>query len=190
MTGRAKSVGQVIAIAAVVGLLALLVWKLAFGNGSGAAGQLANGKSPAAPAFELDRIDPAGGTLSLASLRGKPTIVNFWASWCIPCKDEAPALQRTYEKYRSQGLTVVGVDAQDFRTDARRFLKRFGLTYPIVYDGKGSTLGKWGVTGFPETFFVDRNGHLVGERIQGGIDTERNRAAYARGIRLALRDPS
>jgi hypothetical protein len=60
------------------------------------------------------------------------------------------------------------------------------LTYPILYDGKGSTLGKWGVTGFPETFFVDRSGKLVGERIQGGIDTERNRDAFAEGVRLAL----
>ena len=113
-------------------------------------------------------------------------VVNFWASWCIPCKGEAPALQKTYEQYRSQGLVVLGVDAQDFRQDAKRFAKRYGLTYPIVYDGTGSTLGKWGVTGFPETFFVDRSGRLVGERIQGGIDVERNREAYAEGVRLAL----
>jgi cytochrome c biogenesis protein CcmG/thiol:disulfide interchange protein DsbE len=190
MTRGAKSVGQVVAIAAVVGLLALLVWKLAFGSGDGAAGQLAQGHHPVAPGFVLKRVDPVGGTLSLASLEGKPTVVNFWASWCIPCKDEAPALQKAYERYRSQGLTVVGVDAQDFRSDARRFLKRFGITYPVVYDGQGSTLGKWGVTGFPETFFVDRRGRLVGERIQGGIDTERNRAAFARGVRLALQNPS
>jgi len=65
-------------------------------------------------------------------------------------------------------------------------MRRFGITYPVVYDGSGSTLGKWGVTGFPETFFVDREGRLVGERIQGGIDTERNRDRYAKGVRLAL----
>ena len=91
-------------------------------------------------------------------------------------------MQKTYEKYRAQGLTVLGIDAQDFRGDAKRFAKRFGVTYPVVYDGSGSTLGKWGVTGFPETFFVDRSGRLVGERIQGGIDTERNKAAFAKGI--------
>jgi len=186
MTGRAKTVGQVVALAAVAGLLALLVWKLAFGNGSGAAGALAKGKHPVAPAFTLSRLDTADGKLSLASLKGKPVVVNFWASWCIPCKGEAPALQKAYEKYRAQGLTVLGIDAQDFRQDARHFAKRFGVTYPVVYDGSGSTLGKWGVTGFPETFFVDRSGRLVGERIQGGIDTARNKAAFARGIRLAL----
>ncbi len=186
MTGRAKTLGQGIAIAAVVGMLALLVWKLAFGDGQGAAGSLARGENPVAPAFTLSRLDAADGTLSLADLEGKAVVVNFWASWCIPCKDEAPALQMTYEQYRKRGLVVLGVDAQDFRQDAKRFAKRFGITYPIVYDGSGSTLGKWGVTGFPETFFVDRRGRLVGERIQGGIDTERNREAYAEGVRLAL----
>ncbi len=186
MTGRAKTVGQAIAIAAVVGLLGLLVWKLAFGSGNGAAGALSKGEHPVAPAFTLSRLVSADGTVSIADLKGKPVIVNFWASWCIPCKDEAPALQKTYEKYRSQGLVVLGVDAQDFRQDAKRFAERFGITYPIVYDGSGSTLGKWGVTGFPETFFVDRSGRLVGERIQGGIDTDRNQAAYAEGLRLVL----
>ena len=78
------------------------------------------------------------------------------------------------------------MDSQDFRKDARRFMRRFGVTYPVVYDGKGSTLGKWGVTGFPETFFVDRSGNLVGERITGAVDIERNREAYERGIELAL----
>ena len=136
-----------------------------------------------APAFTLSRLDAADGKLSLAELKGKPVVVNFWACWCIPCKGEAPALQKTYEKYKAQGLTVLGIDAQDFRGDARSFAKRFGLTYPVVYDGSGSTLGKWGVTGFPETFFVDRSGRLVGEQIQGGIDTERNKAAYQQASR-------
>ena len=100
--------------------------------------QLAKGKHPAAPAFELSRLDASGGKLSLADLKGKPVIVNFWASWCIPCKDEAPALQKTYEKYRAQGLTVLGIDAQDFRAGRQalhqalrrhlpRRLRRLGL---------------------------------------------------------------
>jgi len=186
MTGRAKTVGQAIAIAAVVGLFALLVWKLAFGNSGGAAGQLANGQHPAAPVFTLDRLDSTAGKLSLQSLKGKPVVVNFWASWCIPCENEAPALQKSYETYKSRGLVVLGVDAQDFRADAKRFARRYGVTYPIVYDGQGSTLGTWGVTGFPETYFVDRTGHLVGERIQGGIDTAQNKSAYAEGVRLLL----
>ena len=188
MTGRAKTVGQAIALAAVAALLALLVWKLVKGNDGGAAAALANGDNPVAPALSLPRLD-ASGDLTLASLKGKGVVVNFWASWCIPCKDEARFLQKTYEAYRQQGLVVLGVDSQDFRQDARRFIKRFGLTYPVVYDGSGSSLGRWGVSGFPETFFVDRKGRLVGERIAGAVVIDRNREEFDRGLRLALGAP-
>jgi cytochrome c biogenesis protein CcmG/thiol:disulfide interchange protein DsbE len=189
MTGRARTVGQVVAVAAVVGLIALLGWKLAFGDNKGAAGALASGGNPTAPDFTLPRIDAKGGELTFASLKGKPVMVNFWASWCTPCKDEAPALQKTYEKYRSQGLVVLGVDAKDFRQDGKRFLRRFGVTYPVVADGRGSTLGKWGVAGFPETFFVDREGRLVGTVVKGPIDRGRFKEQFEAGLRLALGQP-
>jgi len=186
MSGRLQRGAQLVALAGVAALLALLVWKVAFGTDTGAAGRLGSGEAVQAPGFTLERLDGPGGTLSLSDLAGKPLVVNFWASWCVPCKDEAPVLQRTYERYKGQGLVVLGIDAQDFRKDARRFMERFGLTYPVVYDGKGSTLGRWGVTGFPETFFVDRSGTLVGERLQGGIDVERNRDAFDKGVALVL----
>jgi cytochrome c biogenesis protein CcmG, thiol:disulfide interchange protein DsbE len=182
---RLRAVGQVLALALVAALLALLAWKVVQGNDGGAAGALAKGESPDAPAFTLPRLD-SDGELSLDDLKGKAVVVNFWASWCIPCKDEAPFLQETYERYRDRGLVVLGVDAQDFRQDARGFMSRFDLTYPVVHDGKGSTLGVWGVTGFPETFFVDRQGRLVGERITGGVDIERNSEAFERNVEQAL----
>lgn len=188
MASRLQRAGQVLAILLVAALLGLLGWKVVKGDDGGAAGALAEGGSPVAPAFTLERLD-AEGELSLSELRGKAVVVNFWASWCIPCKDEAPFLQETWERYRDDGLVVLGIDAQDFREDARRFMERFDLTYPVVYDGKGSTLGKWGVTGFPETFFVDRQGRLVGERITGGVDIERNREAFERSVELALAAP-
>jgi len=131
-----------------------------------------------------------GKAFDLAAYRGTPLVVNFWASWCGPCKDEAPVLQQTYERYRAQGLVVLGVDVKDFREDARRFMRRYGITYPVVYDGKGSTIGRWGIQGYPETFFVDRSGKLVGERIAGAVDIERNRDAFERGVALALGDQS
>jgi cytochrome c biogenesis protein CcmG/thiol:disulfide interchange protein DsbE len=184
MTGRLRLVGQVAALALVAGLLGLLIWKVAKDN-SGAAGELARGGHPMAPAFSLQRLD-GSGPLSLADLRGRPVVVNFWASWCGPCKGEAPALQATSERYRKQGLVVLGIDLEDLKQDAQHFVKRFGVTYPIVRDTRKVTVGRWGVTGYPETFFVNRQGRLVGERIQGGVDTERNRARFAEGVRLAL----
>ena len=172
-------------MAAVVGLLALLVWKVGFGGEGGAAAQLDAGKSVAAPDFTLERLD-AEGELTLSSLRGKAVVLNFWASWCIPCKDEAPILQAAWERHRERGLVVLGIDSQDFRADARRFMRRYGLTYPNVYDGKGSLLGRYGVTGFPETYFVGRDGKLVGERIVGGLDSDENRRRFDEGIERAL----
>ncbi len=187
--GRVQRVAQLAALIGVAALLGLLIWKVAFGRTTGAADELAEGKLVHAPAFTLDRLD-RDGQLDVGDLKGKAVVVNFWASWCVPCRDEAPVLQKTYERYRDQGLVVLGVDVNDFRQDARRFMKRYGLTYPVVYDGKGSTVGKWGVRGFPETFFVDRTGKLVGERIEGAVDIERNRDAFQRGVALALGDTS
>ncbi|MCZ7590342.1 MAG: TlpA family protein disulfide reductase [Gaiella sp.] len=186
---RVQRAAQIVALVGVAALLGLLVWKVAFHDETGAADQLAKGELVHAPAFTLPRLD-TGGQLAIADLRGKAVVVNFWASWCVPCRDEAPVLQQTYERYRDRGLVVLGVDVNDFREDARRFMKRYGLTYPVVYDGKGSTVGKWGVRGFPETFFVDRTGKLVGERIEGAVDIERNRDTFERGVALALGDTS
>jgi cytochrome c biogenesis protein CcmG/thiol:disulfide interchange protein DsbE len=185
VTGGIQRVGQAIALLGVAALLALLVWKVAVGREDGAADDLAKGKLVEAPAFTLDRLD-RDGQLSIDDLKGKAVVVNFWASWCIPCRDEAPVLQQTYERYRDQGLVVLGVDVNDFKQDARRFMERHGITYPVVYDGKGSTVGRWGVRAFPETFFVDRSGKLVGERIAGAVDIERNRETFERGVAIAL----
>src|SRR5439155_21673971 len=129
-------------------------------SGADLASQIKAGKGPTAPALVLKRLD-GDGSVSLASLRGKAVVVNFWASWCGPCKDEAHRLEAAWQRFRSRGVVFLGVDAQDFSSDARTFVGRYGVTYPIVHDGPGSTLGHWGVTGFPETFFVDRRGRLV-----------------------------
>src|SRR5262245_61257136 len=104
-------------------MLGLLIWSVVGKSDGGAAAELEHGETPVAPALTLSRLDD-DGTLDLASLRGKPVVVNFWASWCAPCKDESPYLQSVYERYRDRGLVVLGVDAQDFRQDARRFARR------------------------------------------------------------------
>jgi cytochrome c biogenesis protein CcmG/thiol:disulfide interchange protein DsbE len=167
MTGRLRLAAQVAAVGVVVALLGLLAWKVAQGD-SEVTSELARGGAPTAPAFTLERLD-GNGELSIESLRGKAVVLNFWASWCAPCKDETPLLQEAWQRWEDKGVVFVGVDVKDFRGDARDFLARYGVTYPNVYDGKGSTVGRYGVTGFPETYFIDAAGK-VRYRIAGPVE--------------------
>ena len=186
MAARAKLGAQALAVGLVVALLALLVWKLVTDEGSEIPGALARGEQPLAPAFTLPRLD-AEGTLSLADLRGKAVVINFWASWCDPCKEEAPVLEAAWREHRDEGLVVLGVDFNDLRGDAHRFVERYGMTYPVVYDRDGELVAKYGATGVPETFFVDRRGRLVGKRIAGAVNArEEFMRDFEEGVRLAL----
>ena len=179
MTGRLKLAAQVAALALVTGLFALFVWKVAT-QGEGAAPKLSRGETPPAPGFHLDRLDRPG-SLSLASYRGRPVILNFWASWCIPCKQEAPMLESVWKRYRSQGLVVLGVDINDVRGEARRFARKNKMSYPLVYDGPGDGISDFGVTGAPETYVIDPEGRVV-EAFVGAINTEEDR----RRLRAAI----
>jgi cytochrome c biogenesis protein CcmG/thiol:disulfide interchange protein DsbE len=186
MAGRLKLIPQAAAVSVVVALLVLLGWQVGeTEEGRALDDRVAAGEAPPAPPFSLPRLD-GDGTLALASLRGKVVVLNFWASWCGPCKDEAPLLEGAWLRYRDRGVVVLGIDAQDFKADARRFVERYRITYPIVHDGGGSTLGRYGVTGFPETWFVDGRGRLVGERVQGPVTEEQ----LVRNIELALGEAS
>jgi cytochrome c biogenesis protein CcmG/thiol:disulfide interchange protein DsbE len=171
-----KLAAQGLALALVAGLFALLVWKVATQD-ENAATKLARGQTPPAPGFRLARLDRPG-KLSLASLRGRPVVLNFWASWCAPCREEAPLLDSVWRRYRERGLVVLGIDFSDVRRDARRFARENGMSYPLVYDGHGATLTDYGVVAAPETFFVARNGKLVCDRLQGGVQFERNRERF------------
>jgi cytochrome c biogenesis protein CcmG/thiol:disulfide interchange protein DsbE len=154
-----RMVAQALAVAGVAALLGLLVWKVARQE-SGVAPRVAEGEVVAAPDFTLSKLEGTG-ELSLRSLRGKVVVLNFWQSTCAPCEAEAPAFQRVWERYRDEGVVFVGVDFWDLDSDARRFLRRHGITYPQVYDGPGNTLEPYGVVGAPETFFIDRDGTIV-----------------------------
>jgi cytochrome c biogenesis protein CcmG/thiol:disulfide interchange protein DsbE len=186
MARRAKLILQAAAVLVVALLVVLLAWQVAKQEeGRGLAAALERGERPLAPQFELETLDRSG-TIRLADYRGQAVVLNFWASWCGPCKDEAPMLQETWERYRDDGLVVLGIDAQDLRVDAQRFVERYGLTYPVAFDGRGSTLGRFGNTGFPETWFVGRDGRLVGEHIVGPFDREQ----LERNVRAALDTPA
>src|SRR3954470_2588428 len=185
MSRALKLSAQALSVALVAGLLALLIWKVAHQNRNTAAAEIRSGKTGPAPGFDLPRLD-ASGKLSLASLRGKAVVLNFWQSSCVPCKQEAPALEAAWRKLRDRGVTIVGVDVYDFKSDARRFATKYGVTYPLVHDTAGTTIESYGLTGYPETYVVNRRGTLVPIHILSRIDKGDNVDKFARAIRLAL----
>ena len=176
MTRRLKLGAQAAAVALVGALLGLLIWRLT---------HQPHVPKGAAPNFSLSRID-GDGKLELASLRGKAVVLNFWASWCNPCKDESPYLERLWREKRGQGLVLVGVNEEDVSEDARRFVRRYGLSYPVVRDRSGGLRDDYGLLGYPETFVVDRRGRIV-ERIAGPVDRGKLRERFERAVARALR---
>jgi DsbE subfamily thiol:disulfide oxidoreductase len=173
-----KLAAQGVALAAVAGLLVLLVWKVVRQETGGAA------TNKPAPAFELPLLS-GNGELALKSLRGKAVVLNFWASWCGPCRDESPYLAQLWRSNRGRGLAVVGVNEEDLSSDARRFARRYGLAYPVVRDKSGAVRDAYGLMGYPESFVIDRRGRIV-ERIAGPVHTGEFRRRFERAIQRAL----
>jgi len=167
---------QATALVAVVGLFSLLVWRLTHQAHAPKIG------GPA-PNFTLSRLD-AGGKLDLTSLRGKPVVLNFFASWCEPCKAEAKVLETAWQKYQRR-VVFVGVDYHDVTSDGLRFLRAHDITYPTVQDGSGSVGDKYGLTGVPETYFIDAKGRLVGSHIAGTVAHQQEK--FFAGIEAALK---
>jgi len=165
---------QATALVAVCGLFGLLVWKLTHQSHPAKVG------GPV-PNFTLKRLEGAG-TISLASLRGKPAVINFFASWCGPCKAEAKILETASRQYRGK-IAFVGIDYHDVTSDGRRFLRAHDITFPTVQDGSGKIGDEYGLTGVPETFVVNAQGRLL-KHIAGTLTV--NMSLFDAGIKAAL----
>jgi cytochrome c biogenesis protein CcmG/thiol:disulfide interchange protein DsbE len=116
-----------------------------------------------APAFALADLD--GNPLRLEDLRGRPVIVNFWASWCGPCVDEFPLLRQARDRHAAEGLAVVGIVFRDNSEAARAFMQRMGATWQAAMDPGEETAERFGIYGPPETFFIDADGIVVARQI-------------------------
>ncbi|MDQ3720443.1 MAG: TlpA family protein disulfide reductase [Actinomycetota bacterium] len=182
--------------ALLVAFLALLAYGLiSTGTSGGITDRLGQSQVAEAPGFELpvlragtpgSRLDgPLGrssrdGRISLAELKGAPVVLNFWASWCPPCRTEAPRLERSWRQARQTGVVYLGLNIQDVSDDARRFLDEYRASYPNVRDQGDEVARRWGVTGLPETFFLRRDGKVVG-RVIGAV----SEAQLRRGVQAA-----
>jgi cytochrome c biogenesis protein CcmG, thiol:disulfide interchange protein DsbE len=121
-----------------------------------------------APAFTLQRLD-GSGEVTLADLQGKVVVVNFFASWCLPCTQENPALVRVYERYRGTDVVMLGVNLQESRENGLAYVQRMGMGWATLADADGRVVLSYGVFGPPETFFISRDGVIEGRHI-GPID--------------------
>jgi cytochrome c biogenesis protein CcmG, thiol:disulfide interchange protein DsbE len=150
-----------VALAGVLALLALLGYGVASNSADTSIDtRLAAGERPVPPATTLPTLD-GSRKVPLSSYRGKVVVLNFWASWCGPCRTETPLLQRWHKRMVDRGGTVVGVDVLDVASDAKSFVREFKLTYPQLRDGDGSHLKRFDVLGYPETVVLDRRGRIA-----------------------------
>ncbi len=150
------SLGTIIAFALILGLLAVLGWRMY----KISQGQVDSGM---APDFTLTSFD--GETITLSELRGQVVIINFWASWCPPCREEAPYLEATWRKYKDQGVIFIGVDYVDTETAALAYIEEFDITYFNGPDVGTRISYDYNMQGVPETFFIAKNGEIRGVKI-------------------------
>jgi cytochrome c biogenesis protein CcmG/thiol:disulfide interchange protein DsbE len=164
----------------VLALIALLAWALVKSGGSpgGLGVNNAFGEVPvereAAREFSLELLD--GSTVTLSGLRGNVVLLDFWASWCPPCRQEAPILAQVYLEYRERGVEFIGVDIWDRRQDAQAYVDRYDITYPNGIDARGVIAIDYGVRGIPEKFLIDGGGALV-KKFVGPMSADSLRAA-------------
>ena len=155
-----RLLGPLAAVAGAAGLIALLIFGLTTtGNDSSIDNAVARGAYPAAPQRSLPLLQGAG-TRTIADYRGRVVVLNFWASWCQPCRAEAPMLESAQRELGSAG-TVLGITYRDTSPDSLAFLRQYKLTYPNLRDVDGRLADSYGTKALPETFVIDRNSRIV-----------------------------
>ncbi len=126
--------------------------------------QLAGKKLPSIN-FELKNLQ--GKSVSLESFKGSIVFLNFWTTWCPPCRAEVPSMQKLYEKFRDKGLVILGVDLQEDKQTVRKFVKKEGLTYPVLLDSDGRIGGTYGARSIPTSYIIDKKGFILARTIGG-----------------------
>lgn len=138
---------------AVLAIVGLLTFGLLSKGSSGVA------LGDPAPSGPLPRLEGSGSE-SLANYRGRWVLVNFWASWCVPCRQEAPDLEAFQRRHGGPRFTILGIDSRDLSGDGRDFVRRYGLSYPQLRDGDGATAHDFGTTGVPENYLIGPEGKV------------------------------
>lgn len=192
--GLASKVLRTTAVLAIVAFVALLIYGLvAQAPKTGIDDSLLQQQAPPAPGFALPVLHAGSpgtvleatvedassdGRVALEEFRGTPVVLNFWASWCVPCREEAPLLEQEWRRARRSGVLFVGLNMQDLTDNAREFIRAFDITFLNVRDQRKDVAREWGVTGIPETFFISADGNIVGHVI-GAVSTEQLRDGIA-----------
>ena len=164
-----KLVSTVLITALILAFFALMAFGLANRSpATGRSGETRVGKP--APSFSMPLL--GGGEFKTEDHQGTPMIINFWASWCPPCRQESPGFERVWQRYREQGIQIVGVDIQDTAEDALGYVREFGLSFPNGRDTDGKITVEYGVIGLPVTFFIGADGMVEGRWV-GALPEER-----------------
>ncbi len=132
---------------------------------------------------QLSKLESLDGDVNFSaeSLKGKPVVLNFWATWCGPCREEMPLLEKTWKKHKDKGVMFVGVDVTDDRKNALEFLKSVGVTYPNLFDPDGIVSNSSGIPALPTTMFIDRTGKIA-HTFYGPFINEKGEKALINGI--------
>jgi cytochrome c biogenesis protein CcmG, thiol:disulfide interchange protein DsbE len=171
---RAVLYWQIAIVGIVLLFLGFLAWQLLQTN------RFEQRASGAAPPFTFTTFE--GETISLDDLSGKGVVVNFWASWCDPCRDEAALLESAWQREKDNGIVFIGLDYLDQEPAAKAYLEEFGITYPNGPDKQSEAARRYGIKGVPETFFIDGEGNIT-ETVIGPIVSEAQMQQYLNEIR-------